>query len=63
MLPVAAFPSVLVAVVLLVGCTGDRPMPKATLVGAWPSSVQFETGAFASPKDLEFLVVFNEGGP
>ena len=38
-------------------------MPKATLVVAWRSSVQFETGAFASPKNLEFMVVFNEGGP
>jgi hypothetical protein len=38
-------------------------MPMAALVGAWRSSAPFETGAFASPKDLEFMVVFNEGGP
>ena len=33
-----------------------------SLVGAWRSRVQFESGAFASVKDLEFLYAFNEGG-
>ena len=32
------------------------------LVGAWRSKVQFEDGAFAQTKDLEFLYVFNAGG-
>jgi hypothetical protein len=32
------------------------------LVGAWRSSVQFNSGAFASVHDLEFMIVFNEGG-
>jgi len=32
------------------------------LVGAWRSKVQFNDGAFASIKDLEFLYVFNQGG-
>ena len=32
------------------------------LVGAWRSTVQFETGAFASIKNLEFMYVFNTGG-
>ena len=32
------------------------------LVGAWRSTVQFETGAFASIKNLEFMYVFNAGG-
>ena len=32
------------------------------LAGAWRSSVQFETGAFASIKNLEFMYAFNAGG-
>jgi hypothetical protein len=32
------------------------------LVGAWRGSVQFESGAFAAIKDLEFMYVFNAGG-
>jgi hypothetical protein len=31
-------------------------------VGAWRSNLQFQTGTFASIKDLAFLYVFNEGG-
>jgi hypothetical protein len=31
-------------------------------VGAWRSQVQFQDGAFASVKDLEFLLAINEGG-
>lgn len=33
-----------------------------TLVGAWTSKVQFTTGAFKEVKDLEFMMVFNQGG-
>jgi hypothetical protein len=32
------------------------------LPGSWRSKVQFEDGAFASIKDLEFMYVFNAGG-
>jgi hypothetical protein len=32
------------------------------LVGAWRSTLQFRSGAFASVKDLEFMYVFNSGG-
>jgi len=32
------------------------------LTGAWTAKVQFTTGAFATTKDLEFLLVFNQGG-
>ena len=32
------------------------------LVGAWRSSLQFTSGAFASITDLEFMYVFNQGG-
>ncbi len=38
------------------------PKAPATLVGAWNSKVQFTTGAFKEVKDLEFLMVFNQGG-
>jgi hypothetical protein len=32
------------------------------LPASWRSKVQFEDGAFASIKDLEFMYVFNAGG-
>jgi ketosteroid isomerase-like protein len=32
------------------------------LVGQWRSQIQFQSGAFSSIKDLEFLYVFNAGG-
>ena len=34
----------------------------ADLVGAWTTQVQFKTGAFSTVKDLEFSMVFNQGG-
>ncbi len=34
----------------------------SSLVGAWRSSLQFETGAFAAIRNLEFMYVFNAGG-
>ena len=54
--------STLIALLALAGC-GTAPIAKpAALVGAWRSSVQFESGAFAAVKDLEFMYVFNAGG-
>jgi len=47
---------------LTAGCAAAPPAEQTALVGAWRSSVQFETGAFAGTKNLEFLYVFNEGG-
>jgi hypothetical protein len=47
---------------LAAGCTSDRTTPSFGVVGAWRSSIQFGSGAFAPVKDLEFLYVFNEGG-
>ncbi len=52
----------LTAVLLVAGCAVDQPLQRAPLIGAWRSSVQFKTGAFADIKDLEFMYVFNEGG-
>ena len=58
-----SLPFVLLATALL-GC---RPAPARQdappmLVGAWRSSLQFTSGAFASIADLEFMYVFNQGG-
>jgi hypothetical protein len=50
------------AMLLAAGCTSDRTTPSFGVVGAWRSSIQFGSGAFAPVKDLEFLYVFNEGG-
>ena len=52
---------------LLVGLPGCGSKSPATtsppsLVGAWRSSVQFESGAFAAVKDLEFMYVFHADG-
>jgi hypothetical protein len=58
----------LAAVLLVTGCAKTPPPaepaaePAVTLAGAWRSQLQFETGAFAPIKDLEFMYVFNEGG-
>jgi hypothetical protein len=52
----------LAAGLLAASCTRDQPVQPAPLVGAWRSSVQFETGDFASIKNLEFMYVFNAGG-
>ena len=41
---------------------GSSPSSMPVIVGARRSSVQFESGAFAGVKDLEFLYVFNLGG-
>ena len=53
---------VLAVTLLAAGCAAERPVPAPLLVGAWRSSLQFTTGAFASVKDLEFMYVFNAGG-
>jgi hypothetical protein len=46
----------------IAGCGDPRPDPRAALVGAWRSQVQFESGAFAGIRDLEFLYVFHADG-
>lgn len=50
------------ATVLLATACAAPADRKSPLVGAWRSSLQFESGAFAAIKDLEFMYVFNEGG-
>jgi hypothetical protein len=51
----------LLVAVGLAGC-GPGGSSRAALVGAWRSSVQFDAGAFAPIKDLEFMYVFHEDG-
>ncbi len=48
----------------LLGCNGAPPRQEAPspIIGAWRSSLQFSSGAFAGIKDLEFMYVFNQGG-
>ena len=44
-------------------CNSNAPRRELDpLVGAWHSSVHFDSGPFASLTDLEFLYVFNSGG-
>jgi len=57
-----AFPAVLALLLLPIACTSENATESAPLVGAWRSTVQFESGAFAEIKDLEFMYVFNAGG-
>jgi len=53
------FAAVLAALSFSAACS---PKAEAPLVGAWRSTIQFDTGAFAEIKDLEFMYVFNAGG-
>jgi len=43
----------------IAGCAAP-PSAKSPLVGAWRSSIQFESSAFATVKDLEFMYVFHD---
>ena len=45
----------------LIGC-GTSSTTQPPIVGAWRSSIQFQSGAFASVKDLEFMYVFHADG-
>lgn len=42
--------------------SGDASRLSDGLEGAWRSQIRFESGAFASMQDLEFMYVFNQGG-
>lgn len=49
------------------GCTvtcvsNEHSDAAAPIVGAWQSNVQFDSGAFASVKDLKFMFALNSGG-
>ena len=47
----------------LAGCSKTAPpAAPSALIGAWRASVQFDSGSFATIKDLQFLYVFNAGG-
>lgn len=52
----------LAAMLAMSGCEKAPPVIPPALAGAWRSSIQFESGAFATIKDLEFMYVFNAGG-
>ena len=40
----------------------DKPGDDDSLLGAWRSNVEFDTGTLASMKGFEFMYVFNSGG-
>lgn len=52
----------LLPLLLAAACVAERPGAPAPLIGAWRSSLQFSTGAFAGIKDLEFMYAFQAGG-
>jgi hypothetical protein len=52
----------LIAMLAIAACDVAPASKPAALIGAWRSSLQFESGAFAAVKDLEFVYVFNAGG-
>ena len=56
------FAAVLALLSLSIACTSETATESAPLVGAWRSTIQFETGAFAEITDLQFMYVFNAGG-
>ena len=57
-----AFLALLAPLSLPIACTSKTATESQPLVGAWRSTIQFESGAFAEIKDLEFMYVFNAGG-
>ena len=52
----------LIVTLAAAGCDTAPTAKPPALVGAWRSSLQFETGTFAAIKDLKFMYVFNAGG-
>lgn len=58
----ATFFIVLSAGLLATDCSTREKSNANDLVGAWRAKVQFESGPFASVRDLEFMYVFNAGG-
>ena len=59
MKPSFTYAAALTLLSLSAACTRETAVP---LVGAWRSTIQFDTGAFAEIEDLEFMYVFNAGG-
>jgi len=61
-LPRALIRSSGLTIFLVLGCSSNTAPVPPSLVGAWRSSIQFEAGAFAEIKDLEFMYVFHADG-
>jgi hypothetical protein len=55
-------PFIVGAILLGVGCGPNEAAKPAPLVGAWRGSIEFESGAFAPIKDLEFMYAFHADG-
>lgn len=55
----------MVSLLIVAGCiqqSDEITNPSEKLTGAWRSTVQFQSGAFAQVKDLEFIYGFHQGG-
>jgi hypothetical protein len=57
---VLAFASMLTLTSLGAGCHSGGS--RSSIVGAWRSSIQFHSGAFAAIHDLQFMYVFHADG-
>lgn len=54
---------IIAALFCVAGCTPRAPeAAPAGVVGAWRAKLQFNSGAFAAIRNLEFMYVFNAGG-
>lgn len=56
------YSSLLAVTLFASGCSSNTASKPAPLVGAWRSSIQFQSGALAGVKDLEFMIVFHADG-
>ncbi|HET9952183.1 MAG TPA: hypothetical protein VFS09_10350 [Candidatus Eisenbacteria bacterium] len=59
---ISLYSAVLALMLIPSGCASNNAPRTAPLVGAWRSSVQFDAGAFAEVKDLEFMYAFHADG-
>jgi hypothetical protein len=52
----------LAVLLLAAGCTTNAPAPPEPLVGAWRSSVEFQTGPYAGVENIELMYAFHADG-
>lgn len=50
------------ALLFSTSCASARPAESSALVGAWRSSLRFESGSLAALDDLQFMYVFHADG-
>ena len=52
----------LFAALAMASCVNQEVPAPPAIVGEWRSSIHFDSGALASIHNLEFMLVFNDGG-